>query len=214
MTFSIVARDPSTGRLGIATATAGPAVGALVPHGAAGIGAIATQAMTNPYLALDGLRHLTHMGAGEALNRALADDPDRDQRQVLVVDRQGEVAAWTGPACGPWAGHRTGEGVAVGGNILTGDAVLEAMLAGFDAGAESFAGQLLAALDAGAAAGGDSRGVGSAALKVFGHEAYAEIDLRVDWSAEPIAELAALLARTTGGDYAGFFASVPRRHPG
>ena len=210
MTFSIVARDPLTGALGVATSTAGPAVGALVPHGRSGIGAIATQAMTNPYLAIDGLEHLKTMGATAALARALADDPEADRRQILIVDGAGEVAMWTGPACQPWAGHKSATGVAVGGNIIAGEEVLDAMLVAY-AGEDSVPKRLLAALKAGFEAGGDSRGVGSAALKVYGKEAFADVDLRVDWSEQPIRELASLLERTLSGDYAAFFAEVTRR---
>jgi uncharacterized Ntn-hydrolase superfamily protein len=210
MTFSIVARDPETGALGVATATAGPAVGALVPHGAAGIGAIATQAMTNPYLAIDGLEQLKTLGAEGTLARVLADDTGRDQRQLLIVDRNGEVAMWTGPACQSWAGHKSAAGVAVGGNIIAGEAVLNAMLAAYSADG-TLPQRLLAALAAGRKAGGDSRGVGSAALKVYGTEAFADVDLRVDWSEQPIRDLTSLLERTLSGDYAAFFAEVTRR---
>ena len=210
MTFSIVARDPETGALGVATATAGPAVGALVPHGRSGIGAIATQAMTNPYLAIDGLEHLKTLGAEAALARALAEDANRDMRQMLVVDRTGAVAMWTGPACLNWAGHKSAAGVAVGGNIIAGEQVLDAMLVAY-AGEDSLPKGLLAALQAGFEAGGDSRGVGSAALKVYGKEAFADVDLRVDWSEQPIRDLASLLERTLSGDYAAFFAEVTRR---
>ncbi len=159
MTFSIVARDPETGALGVATATAGPAVGALVPHGAAGIGAIATQAMTNAYLAIDGLEHLKTLDAEGALARVLAEDPNRDQRQVLIVDGSGRVAAWTGPACQSWAGHKSANGVAVGGNILAGEGVLDAMLGAYGVGG-TLPQRLLSALAAGLEAGGASRGVG------------------------------------------------------
>lgn len=210
MTFSIVARDPATGALGVATATAGPAVGALVPHGASGIGAIATQAMTNAYLAIDGLEHLKSMGAEDALGRVLAEDPDRDLRQILFVDRQGDVAMWTGAACQQWAGHRSAPGVAVGGNILAGAQVLDAMLVAY-AGEGSLPRRLLAALAAGLEAGGDARGVGSAAIKVYGNEAFADVDLRIDWSEQPIPDLAMLAERTLAGDYADFFAQVARR---
>jgi uncharacterized Ntn-hydrolase superfamily protein len=210
MTFSIVARDPGTGAFGVATVTAGPAVGALVPHGASGVGAIATQAMTNPYLAFDGLEYLKTMSAADALERALEDDPLPARRQAIFIDRDGEIGMWTGDACQPWAGHKAGDNVAVAGNIIAGGAVLDAMLAAFADEAE-LPYRLLAALSAGNAAGGDRRGATSGAIKVFGAESYPAVDIRIDWSDEPIADLASLLDRTLAGEYANFFSQVLKR---
>lgn len=213
MTFSIVARDPDTGALGIATATAGPMVGALVPHGRSGVGAVATQAMTNPYLAIDTLALLGDHPAKAALHAALARDKKANQRQVIVVDATGGVDGWTGELCVPYAGHLTAAGVAVAGNMLAGPAVLEDMLAGYRGEqAAGLAGRLLRALSAGAAAGGDSRGIGSAALVVYSTQAYPDLDLRVDASEEPMPALEHLFALATSGIYAEFFAQVPRRH--
>ncbi|MBU1306596.1 MAG: DUF1028 domain-containing protein, partial [Alphaproteobacteria bacterium] len=192
MTFSIVARDPHTGALGVATATAGPAVGALVPHGAAGLGAIATQAMTNPYLGIDCLTNLHTLPAPDAMAKALAADRSPEQRQFIVVDNAGRVAGWTGHACEPFAGHLLGDSVAVAGNMIASAGVLDAMLAGF-APDGPLATRLLGALKAGAQAGGDVRGTGSAALKVFERETIAAVDLRVDWSETPLIALEALL---------------------
>jgi uncharacterized Ntn-hydrolase superfamily protein len=211
MTFSIVARDPQTGALGVATATAGPMVGVLVPHARSGVGAVATQAMTNPYLALDILAGLGDLDAGTALDAALADDGGRAQRQVIVVDGKGTSAGWTGAHCQGFAGHVLGEGVAVAGNILTGPQVLETMMDTFAATDGAFGQRLLAALAGGAAAGGDQRGIGSAALKVFETEAYAALDLRVDWSEEPMRELSRLFGMAIEGEYAQFHAALPRR---
>tara|TARA_R110002124_G_scaffold16882_7_gene71482 strand:+ start:46861 stop:47499 length:639 start_codon:yes stop_codon:yes gene_type:complete len=211
MTFSIVARNPVDGSLGVATATAGPAVGALVPHVIAGVGAVATQAMTNPYLAHDCLARMPAMSAQSAMDAALAQDREPQRRQLIVVDRNGSVACWTGSACDPFAGHLAGKGFAVAGNILTGPGVLQAMLEAYEADAP-FEQRLLAALAAGERAGGDARGTGSAALKVFGQEAFASIDLRVDWSEAPLDGLAALLERTTTGSYGVFFNAVPKRY--
>lgn len=212
MTFSIVARDPRTGAVGVATATAGAAVGSLVPHGRAGIGAIATQAMTNPYIAYDGLDHLASMDAESALERALSDDPEPQRRQVIVVDRNGRTAGWTGNACESFAGHQTEDGLAVAGNILTGVDVLDAMVAAYAAAPDLPLGaRLLSGLTAGAAAGGDSRGVGSAALKVYTSEAYPSIDLRIDWSTQTMRDLGELFEMTTKGGYAEFFSQVIKR---
>ncbi|MFP9136961.1 DUF1028 domain-containing protein [Devosia sp. XGJD_8] len=213
MTFSIVARDPDTGALGIATATAGPMVGALVPHGRSRVGAVATQAMTNPYLAIDTLALLDEHPAAAALQAALARDTEARQRQVIVVDANGASEGWTGERCVPYAGHLTAAGVALAGNMLTGPAVLDEMLAGYHCQHKAgFAGRLLAALLAGAAAGGDSRGIGSAALRVYTTQAYPDLDLRVDASDEPMAALEQLFALATSGPYAEFFAQVPRRN--
>lgn len=211
MTFSIVARDPRTGQLGVATATAGPAVGSLVPHVRAGTVAIATQAMTNPYLAIDLISHLERMPLQEALDAALAADPDRDRRQLIAIDHQGRTAMWTGSHCEDFAGHRSARDVVVAGNMLTGPDVLPAMLEAFDA-AGTLPERLLAALVAGKRAGGDRRGTGSAALRVHGREAYPEVDLRVDWSPTPVEDLAAMLGSDALAGYAAFIALVPRRH--
>ncbi|MCR6672425.1 DUF1028 domain-containing protein [Devosia ginsengisoli] len=213
MTFSIVARDPITGAFGVATATAGPMVGALVPHTRRGFGAAATQAMTNPYLAIDTLALLDGQPAEAALRAALARDAEAERRQIIVVDRAGRVDGWTGSECVPYAGHLTGDGVAVAGNMLTGPDVLKDMLASYRQSLESsgFASSLLQALIAGAAAGGDSRGIGSAALRVHGDQAFADIDLRVDFSEDPMAAIESLFEQAVSGSYADFFATVPRR---
>jgi uncharacterized Ntn-hydrolase superfamily protein len=215
MTFSIVARDPETGMFGIATATAGPMVGALVPHARNGLGAVATQAMTNPYLAVDILARLDRDPAATCLQAALARDGDAGRRQVIVVDSAGGTAGWTGPHCTPHAGHLLEAGVAVAGNMLTGADVLDEMLAAYRGdSAAGFAPSLLRALRAGAAAGGDKRGLGSAALRVHGRQAYPELDLRIDNSDDPLRDLAQLFALAASGPYADFFAEVPRRPGG
>lgn len=212
MTFSIVARDPVTGAFGVATATGGPAVGALVPHTRQGFGAAATQAMTNPYLALDALGLLGAMPVEAALEEALARDEARQRRQVIVIDGSGKIAGWTGADCIGFAGHVLAEGVGVAGNMLAGVSVLHAMLAAYQSALGSgFSQALVRAMRAGDAAGGDSRGISSAALRVHGDQAYAEIDLRVDLSNDPLGALEGLLERTTAGPYAEFFAEVTRR---
>lgn len=210
LTFSIVARDPQGGALGVATATAGPAVGSLVPHVRAGLGAIATQALTNPYLAYDSLRHLGSMPAKAALEQALAEDAGRDRRQIILVDGAGGVAGWTGPACSPYAGHLLGKGFAVAGNILVGPAVLDAMAKAFQKPG-ILAERLLASLAAGHAAGGDSRGTGSAAVKVHTTEDYPLVDLRIDLTANPVADLQALYRHAQTGGYAAFVDELVRR---
>ena len=190
-TFSIVARCARTGQVGGAVSTAVPAVGSICPFVQPGVGAAASQSWCNPYLALDGLALMAGgMGAEAALDRVLAGDPGRGLRQVGFVDAAGGSAAWTGDGCTPWCGHRTGPGYAVQGNMLAGEAVVADMEAAFVAAAAlGLDERLMRALEAGQAAGGDKRGKQSAALKVYGQEAYPWLDLRVDEHASPVAEL-------------------------
>lgn len=211
MTLSIVARDALSGELGAATATAGPAVGALVIHGQSGVGAIATQALTNPLFGPDGLARLAEGQSAQAvLQSLLAQDPDRQRRQLILLDAAGGSAHWTGDACGGWCGGLAQEGVAVAGNLLAGAAVPAAMLDTFNRQASlPLAERLLAALQAGQRAGGDRRGLRSAALKVWHQRRYAQIDLRVDWAAEPLTQLAEVLAQVRAPDYAEFFGQLP-----
>lgn len=187
-TFSIVARCHRTSQLGGAVSTAVPAVGSICPFVQAGVGAITSQSWVNPYLAIDGLELLAAGAAAQdALDRVLAGDDGRGLRQVGVVDAAGRAAAWTGADCTPWCGHRTGPGYAIQGNMLTGGAVVADMEAAFLATAEQdLAERLMQALEAGQAAGGDKRGKQSAALKVFEHEAYPWLDVRVDEHTAPV----------------------------
>ncbi len=202
MTFSIVARSADGESWGVAVASKFLAVGSAVPAAVAGIGAIATQA--DAHLGYKG-QALAHLDDGAtapvALQRLLEEDEGRDHRQVGIVDVDGTAATYTGPECFDWAGGRTGSGYAVQGNILTGEEVVAEMERVFlDAGPEaSFAHTLLAALAAGDAAGGDSRGRQSAALLVVregagygGHDDIA-VDLRVDDHPDPVTELGRLL---------------------
>jgi uncharacterized Ntn-hydrolase superfamily protein len=199
-TFSIAAADPDRGEVGVAVASRFLAVGSVVPWVRAGVGAVATQAMANVAY---GVRGLGLLGQGidpaEAVEELTAADEGRDLRQVGVVRADGAAATFTGPACLPWAGGRTGPGYACQGNILVGPEVVEAMAAAFEAGSGALSRRLLAALAAGEAAGGDRRGRQSAALYVAregggylgGNDRM--VDLRVDDHPEPVAELARLL---------------------
>lgn len=191
MTFSIIARCPRNGMLGVGTASKALACGAAVPHCQAGVGAIASQAFGNPYLGLAGLSLLEHgLTAARALERAIENDRGRDLRQVGIVDRDGHTAAHTGDRCIEWAGHLEGGGYVCLGNILTGEDVLKAMARAFEASLdEALPERLLQALEAGQEAGGDRRGRQSAALYVVHTEDYPYCDLRVDDHPEPIAEL-------------------------
>ena len=194
-TFSIVARCPRTGRVGGAVSTAVPAVGAICPFVQPGAGAVASQSWANPYLALDALALMAGGAAAQAaLDQVLSGDGGRALRQVGVVDATGRSAAWTGDDCTPWCGHRTGDGYAAQGNMLAGEAVVTGMETAFlDAADSGLEERLIRALEAGQAAGGDKRGKQSAALKIYGREAYPWLDLRVDDHPAPVAELRRVL---------------------
>jgi uncharacterized Ntn-hydrolase superfamily protein len=201
VTFSIVAHDPQTASWGVAVASKCLAVGFAVPWGRAGVGAIATQALANLAYGPDGLAELTAgRSAAETVERLTAADPEREQRQLGVVDAAGRAASHTGAACLDWAGHQGGDGLALQGNILAGPQVLDAMRAAFgEAAGAPFARRLLAAVRAGDRAGGDRRGRQSAALRVwragaaYGGGLDVAVDLRVDDHADPVAELERLL---------------------
>jgi len=199
-TFSIVAYDPANGDLGVAVQSKFLAVGAVVPWARAGVGAIATQSYANTRYGSEGLRLLAEgLSAQETLARLLADDGGRELRQVGIVDAQGRAAAFTGGQCFGWAGHRVGPHYACQGNILVGEAPVEAMASTFEESKGPLADRLLAALAAGQAAGGDRRGQQSAALLVVrekgGYGGFNDryLDLRVDDHPQPIAELQRLL---------------------
>ena len=191
MTWSIIARDAITGEFGIAVATRFFAVGALVPHIAAGIGAIATQALVNPYYGIDGLKLLR---AGRApfdiLENLIAADAGHDSRQVHIMDASGRIAAHTGNACVDWCGHIKGDGFSIAGNMLAGGRVLDDTAKAYVANEKlPFAQRLIMVMRAGEAAGGDKRGKQSAALLIHGDEEWPALDLRVDDHADPLAEL-------------------------
>jgi uncharacterized Ntn-hydrolase superfamily protein len=191
MTWSIIARDKATGAFGIAVATKFFAVGARVPFIAAGVGAVATQALINPFYGSKGLQ-LLHAGmTADVIAKALvADDPGRDHRQMHVMDASGLSAAHTGAACIDWNGHLAGDTFSIAGNMLAGAQVLDATVATYVAGESMpFARRLIAAMRAGEAAGGDKRGKQSAALLIYGEDEWSDLDLRVDDHPEPLAEL-------------------------
>ncbi len=190
-TFSIAARCPRTGMLGVAVSTAVPAVGGICSYIKEGVGAIATQSWVNPYLGIDGLKLLEQgLSAEDTLTKLLAEDPGRDDRQVGIVDAQGRVAAHTGASCVTYAGHILGDGFTVQGNMLVGAETVNAMAAAAKASAASdLTERLMLVLEAGQAAGGDKRGKQSAALKVFNREAYPWLDIRVDEHRNPVSEL-------------------------
>lgn len=190
-TFSIAARCPRTGMLGVAVSTAVPAVGGICSYIKEGVGAIATQSWVNPYLGIDGLKFLEQgLSAERTLERLLADDAGRDVRQIGIVDAQGRAAAHTGSDCVDWAGQMIGDGFTVQGNMLVGAETINAMAhAAKQSEAFDLTERLMLVLEAGQAAGGDKRGKQSAALKVFHEEAYPWLDIRVDEHRNPVAEL-------------------------
>lgn len=212
MTWSIVARDPATGQIGIAVSTCAFAVGARVPFIETGTGAIASQAFVNPFYGLRGMELLrAGATAQQALDILTAQDVGRGQRQVHVQDRAGRIAAYTGADCVPWCGHLVREGFSVAGNMLAGPAVIEETARLFEARSDlPFAKRLIAALQAGEAAGGDKRGKQSAALLIHDDEEYALFDLRVDDHADPLAELERL-ERVAHQRYLHYRKVMPRR---
>jgi uncharacterized Ntn-hydrolase superfamily protein len=195
-TFSIVGFDPKTGDLGVAVQSKFFAVGAVVPWAEAGVGAIATQAFGNTTFGPRGLALLKEgLAVEDVLTRLLEGDADRERRQVGIVDAAGRSAAFTGDSCLVWAGHRTGPNYAVQGNILVSEATVEAMEKAFVETEGMLGERLMRAIESGQAAGGDSRGMQSAAILIVreggGYGGFNDVycDLRVDDHEAPIAEL-------------------------
>lgn len=198
MTFSIVAH--ADGHWGVAVASKFLAVGAAVPAAQWDVGAVATQAWANLAYRPEGLRLLSEgRTSNDVVEAMTGKDPMREHRQLGVVDRYGVGTSWTGAQCHAWAGHRTGDGYATQGNILTGPEVLEAVASTFEASSGPLARRLHAALLAGDRAGGDRRGRQSAALLVvseaggYGGGSDVLVDLRADDFPDPVVELGRLL---------------------
>jgi uncharacterized Ntn-hydrolase superfamily protein len=191
MTWSIIACDKATGRIGIAVATRFFAVGARVPHIAARFGGLATQALVNPYYGVDGVKLLREGKSPQhVVDTLLASDNGRESRQLHIMDAEGQIAAHTGKDCIDWCGHLAGDGFSLAGNMLAGAQVLDETAKTYVANATlPFARRLLAALRAGEAAGGDKRGKQSAALLIHDEEEWSALDLRVDDHADPLSEL-------------------------
>ena len=195
-TFSIAAFDPETDSLGVAVQSKFLAVGSVVPWARAGIGAVVTQAIANFNYGPRGLDLMAEgRTAEETLEALTSADEGRDHRQLGVVDARGRAATYTGSECFDWAGGVTGEYYAAQGNILVGRETVDAMAKAYEGTEGDLAARLLAALDAGQEAGGDSRGRQSAALLVvregggYGGDNDRVIDLRVDEHPDPIKEL-------------------------
>jgi len=190
-TFSVIARCARTGRLGVGIATHAIAVGARCPHVRPHVGAVATQAHTDPRLGHLAIRLLAQgFSAAKTLAEVVESDSYIPHRQLGVVDRDGGAAAYTGSANTAWAGHLTAPGVVAMGNALTNDRVVPQMLAAFQhADGEDLDERLLRAIEAGRDAGGQPNGQRSSGLLVYADDPYAWVDLRVDAHAEPIGEL-------------------------
>ena len=195
MTWSIVARHPS-GAFGVAVASRFFAVGALCPAAKSGKGALSSQALMNPHYVRDGIAALdAGASASEIVSRLTSADPGRDVRQFHVVDAAGRVAAHTGSKCIEWCGSVAGDGYSVAGNMLAGAQVVERCARAYEEDASlPFAERLIAAMEAGEAAGGDKRGKQAAALLICTTEDYPFLSLRVDDHAEPLGELRRLYA--------------------
>lgn len=196
MTWSIIARDHATGQFGIAVATKFFAVGARVPHIAANLGGIATQALINPYYGIDGIKLLREgREPREIVDTLIAADSGCESRQLHIMDAGGRIASHTGSDCVAWCGHIEGDGFSIAGNMLAGARVLDDTAQAYRSNESlPFAQRLIAAMRAGEAAGGDKRGKQSAALLIHGDEEWSALDLRVDDHADPLAELERLEA--------------------
>src|SRR4051812_9109032 len=196
-TYSIVARDPATGELGVAVQSHWFSVGSIVSWAEPGVGAVATQSIAEPAY---GPRLLERLREGraprDALDELLAADEQAAVRQVAVVDSGGALAVHTGDGCIPYAGHVEGAGFSAQANMMAGPDVWPAMAEEFTTATGPLPRRLLATLDAAEAAGGDVRGRQSAALLVVPREGEAwqrTLELRVEDSADPLGELRRLL---------------------
>jgi uncharacterized Ntn-hydrolase superfamily protein len=197
MTYSIVARDPETGELGVAVQSRAFNTGAVVPWAAPGVGVVATQSYTEPGY---GPRGLDLLRAGKSPEEALAElvaaDDDSAYRQVAILDTRGLVAVHVGEACIPAAGFAAGDGFSAQANMVDSNRVWESMAEAFERSEEPLAERLLSALDAAEVAGGDWRGRQAGGIVVVGPEGDSwerEVDLRVDDHSDPLGELRRLL---------------------
>lgn len=195
LTWSLLVHDPESQAFAVAITTCNLAVGAACPFIRRGVGAVSTQSITNRYLGpavLDGLAR--GLPPAAAIEGALVGDEGRHLRQVHAMDSRGRSAAWTGRNCVAWAGARSGQGWSIAGNMLSGEDVVADTAAAFLTREElPLPERMLAALQAGEAAGGDRRGRQSAALTLTTIEDFPDIDLRVDDHRAPLDELQRLL---------------------
>lgn len=199
-TFSIVARDPATGELGVAVQSHWFSVGPIVPWAEAGVGAVATQSFVDPSYGKNGLELMrAGKSAPDTLKELLEKDEGREVRQVAMIDSQGRVDAWTGKNDIQAAGHIVGKNFSVQANLMLNDKVWPAMARAFESAKGDLADRMLAALDAAQAVGGDIRGRQSAAMIVVTGKPTGQawkdriFDLRVDDSPQPLLELRRLV---------------------
>jgi uncharacterized Ntn-hydrolase superfamily protein len=199
LTYTIIARCPRRGELGIAIATYSIGVGGLCPQIASNIGAMSSQAFVNPELRPLAINLLSAgHNAASALDVTMQSDPLREFRQVGIIDREGRSAVFTGTSTRSYSGHRIGTGYAVFGNVLADEDVLGAMASAFEgSGDEQFTERLMRSLEAGRQAGGQKGGSGplperSASILVHGASEVAELDLRIDMHTDAVGELRGL----------------------
>lgn len=212
MTWSIIAFEKATGAFAVAVATKNLAVGATVPHLRAGVGAVATQSISNRYLGpavLDGMAR--GLSPDLAIACAVAADVGRGLRQVHAVDRFGRTAVWTGENCVTWCGDQSGEAVSVAGNMLATQGVISATLASFGKNMElALPERLMVSMLAGEKAGGDRRGRQSAAMVIVTTEDFPDLNLRVDDHEAPLPELQRLIS-IWRRDRAPLIGAMPRK---
>ncbi|CAN3126758.1 DUF1028 domain-containing protein [Mycobacterium sp. smrl_JER01] len=213
MTFSICAYDPATGQLGVGAITAVLGVGKLVCHARAGVGAVASQAMMNPYLAVDGLELMASGHTAQAaLDEVIGRDDGRQYRQVGIVDAHGDTAAWTGAKTEDWSGHLQRGTAVAQGNRLVGAETLEATLGAYADHADlDLAHRILKALQAGESTGADRKGSLSGAIYVVSTEDYPLWDVRIDHADDPAAALESLVGEFEEG-LLPHIAKMPTRH--
>ncbi|MEM9551620.1 MAG: DUF1028 domain-containing protein [Pseudomonadota bacterium] len=210
MTFSILVCDRKSGALAGAAATGSLCVGGWVLRGGVASGLVASQGTAPSTFWRDDI--LRRMEGGATADQAVATvtgaDPGRGYRQVIALDQNGGTGAHTGADSVAFAGHKAGADMVVAGNMLAGAHVLDALLEGFLAANDTLPDRLISALRAAELAGGDSRGLQSAALLMLSPDA-PPLDLRIDHAADPVPALADLLARTRAQPYSGWLDVVP-----
>lgn len=206
-TFSIIVRDPATGEMGMAVQSKAFAAGNRAITLKGGLAVIAHQASSNPMYGEVGIQLLeAGMSPQQALEMMLRGDEGRDSRQVSILDIQGRSASWSGKNTNDWKGHKCGPTYCAQGNILSGPEVVDALARSFESSTGPLAERLMDALDAAQAAGGDARGMQSAALVIVkplaGTAGFSDrvIDLRVDDHASPLVELRRILNRMRSGE--------------
>ena len=190
MTWSILVRDPATGALGAAVASRFFAVGALCIHVEGGVAALATQALVNPLYPIGAMARLrASEGPDAVLASLIRADLGASHRQFHILDAAGRIAQYTGTECVAWSGNVRGQDVSVAGNMLAGSQTVQRTMEAYLTSSGPLAERLLAAMQAGEAAGGDKRGKQSAALKICTRDPYPDLDIRADDHPDPLAEL-------------------------